>query len=605
MAGALIGNEVASTEPKRTQTFIVTHDGAGNRLPLMERSFMSFSFGGKHIEDFQLVVTLGDRLSKNLYADFEDVTSQYTTIDGQYYWGTRMNGNTLDFTLSTDYITDYMLEEFKHWFRPGVERDLILAEHPNRFIRARVATPPSMNMIPFGESVDYVINKSGDEEDRKEYKTKTTIYKGDINLSFTMCEPYWTGILNYMPYPGRGVHEASEDPMQQRIIDLLDTIIDTNTLTSKEALKICLEDNIPHDDALYADDDFSIGIKEPYTDIILLSTVPGLTTNGEPQTIDTPKDRISSEVSPDSSTWAQTYSQDVGVYYYVSSLKTAMADYSHADDEDDARIGYLLTSSSGFNFSGNTEDENGNNVKYLFYGGTAPSKPIISFVMNIVKHQEDDEYNGYIVHPINSITSDADAERSYIKVGEHYFKFTTPSICTMYNRVLEKLDNIDEDETIVNTKDWIRENIKNKYVRQWLFYCLDQAGAENDSITSEKWEQARNQFITFFVEQPRWVYDYVNRIREWEIKYEVSFEFNSKTGEAIGKFICRTPDKPINGKPITENVGDMVLSKYLIIDERNHLVDGRVVIGENGNCTKITTNEEIYDLKIIYNNMYF
>jgi hypothetical protein len=32
-----------------------------------------------------------------------------------------------------------MMEEFKNWFRGGVARPLILAEHPNREIIARIA----------------------------------------------------------------------------------------------------------------------------------------------------------------------------------------------------------------------------------------------------------------------------------------------------------------------------------------------------------------------------------------------------------------------------------------------------------------------------------
>ena len=593
MAEALIGNEVASTGLKRTQTFIVTHDGAGNRLPLMGRSFMSFSFGGKHIEDFQLVVTLGDRLSKNLYADFEDATSEYTTIDGQYYWGTRMHGNTLDFTLSTDYMTQNMVDDFKHWFRPGVERDLILAEHPNRFIRARVATAPSMSMIPFGEEAVYIINKTDNEETKKTYKTKTTIYKGEIQLSFTMCEPYWTGILNYMPYPGQGVRIAAEqDPMQQRIIDLLNTIANINTLTNQDALKICLEDGIPHDNVLYSDNDFSIGIKDPYTDTVLLSMVPGKAINGE-QTVNTPENEIDSEVARDKTTWARTYDEEKGYQYFLSVVKTATADLSHADLED-ATLGYLITTNAGFNFSGDSDDDE--NIKYLFYSGTAPSKPILNFTMQLIKDDDD----GYITHPLNSFSnSDDDDSYSYIRVGSHEFKFTTPSICTMYNKVLTKLDEAKDTEYLIDTKNYIRENIKDKYVRQWFFYCIQD---KNESMpTPEAWdEEVREKFTSFFVPQTKWIYDYITNRREKSEEYHAEFEFNSKTGEAIGTFKCKTPYNE-EGVLVTENVGDMVLSKYLIIDERNHLVDGRIILN---NCTEITTNEQISNFKLIYNNMY-
>jgi len=42
---------------------MATHNGAGDRLPLMNRSFISFSYGGKPIEDFGLIaITDGDAI---------------------------------------------------------------------------------------------------------------------------------------------------------------------------------------------------------------------------------------------------------------------------------------------------------------------------------------------------------------------------------------------------------------------------------------------------------------------------------------------------------------------------------------------------------------
>ena len=262
---ALIGHEEFSNTPKRTQTFLATHDGEGKRLPLMYRSFLSFSYGGKHIEDFNLIATYSDRLSKQVYSGFEDITSDYTTIDGQYYWGTRMEPNELDFTLSTDWIDQKTLEEFKMWFRPGVERDLILAEHPNRYISARVADPPSISMIPFGEEAQIAFtNHLGTTTT---YTTKTTVYRGDITLKFVMDQPYWTGILNYMPYIGGAGIDVEK--CSDKVKDLLNQIIVSNSLTSEDAFKICLEDGIPHDISFYGQDNFLIGITQAYTKVIL------------------------------------------------------------------------------------------------------------------------------------------------------------------------------------------------------------------------------------------------------------------------------------------------------------------------------------------------
>jgi len=49
----------------------------------MNRSFISFSFGGKDIESFDLIATTsGDRLNRTGYASFEDNTSSYDNLDG-------------------------------------------------------------------------------------------------------------------------------------------------------------------------------------------------------------------------------------------------------------------------------------------------------------------------------------------------------------------------------------------------------------------------------------------------------------------------------------------------------------------------------------------
>jgi len=78
----LVGQEELSNTPKRTQTFQATHDGAGKSLPLYLRSFLSFSYGGKAIEEFSLIVTYDERIEKGIYSEFEDATSDYTTVDG-------------------------------------------------------------------------------------------------------------------------------------------------------------------------------------------------------------------------------------------------------------------------------------------------------------------------------------------------------------------------------------------------------------------------------------------------------------------------------------------------------------------------------------------
>jgi hypothetical protein len=49
----------------------------------MNRSFISFTYGGRHIEDFNLIAsTPGDRLNRNGSAAFEDSVSSYENLNG-------------------------------------------------------------------------------------------------------------------------------------------------------------------------------------------------------------------------------------------------------------------------------------------------------------------------------------------------------------------------------------------------------------------------------------------------------------------------------------------------------------------------------------------
>jgi len=60
----------------------------------MYRSFISFTYGGKKIEDFDLIATIsGDRINRNAYASFDDTVSTYDNLDGQHYWATHYKTN--------------------------------------------------------------------------------------------------------------------------------------------------------------------------------------------------------------------------------------------------------------------------------------------------------------------------------------------------------------------------------------------------------------------------------------------------------------------------------------------------------------------------------
>ena len=173
------------------QVYEATHDGQGNALSRVYKQFISFTYGGKAIEDFNLLVVFAsDRLSKGIYSDFTDTTTTNTGIDGQLFWISQYNALTIHFDLETDGMSTQELEDFKSYFIPGVEREFILSEHPNRGILARVASTPQMEMVPF-EDVK-IITIAG-----KEYAAESSLYKGSISMDFICDDPFWYAIKSY------------------------------------------------------------------------------------------------------------------------------------------------------------------------------------------------------------------------------------------------------------------------------------------------------------------------------------------------------------------------------------------------------------------------
>lgn len=235
---------------RHSQVYTATHDGAGNYLPHMYRSFISFTWGGKRIEDFNLLAIIeNNALQRKIYADFNDNVTESDVWDGQIYWSSHHTSNSLELALFTDGITENQLDDFKRHFRPGRIEELILAEHPNRAIYARVAASPEMSILPFEEPITVMI--SG-----KEHVTSTTMYKGRINLEFVMDDPFWhsrVNILDELKADGTYNSNRWRDANSQEVLVLED----------KDALKIITEDGVPTSTMLKSDNKVFFGTEPP------------------------------------------------------------------------------------------------------------------------------------------------------------------------------------------------------------------------------------------------------------------------------------------------------------------------------------------------------
>ena len=514
---------------KRTQVFDATHDGAGKRLPYMYRSFISFTYGGKHIEDFNLIaITENNSLNRNLSANFEDITTSPAVSDGQFYWGTHYQNNQLSLTLFTDYISQKDLDDFKSWFQPGVERELILAENPFRGIMARVGAVSTMEMLPDEEKIEFKM--AGQIR-----RTSITSYKGSIHLTFTMDDPFWYSLYNVLDYQ---FDENMNAGVWRGIDGQPEVIVD-----SPDALKVIYEDRIPtlsmfdvsidntNIDENVTRGDGNIHNSTASININPLSTVSG---DDEAQSVQDTRAHISG------------YRLGVDYYGYVGLFINTM------------RNSMFPTFESGYS-----------NRKYLYYAGTAPSLPKISFTIQGPAMQT----SGYFSLIGNEYSSPSTPYSELVIEGyeKHVLRITTPSLFTAYNQarsILSRgLSGVELDEAL-------RDGVHHKKIRDIVF-SLGSKTAANLQSAFNSWATART-------------FDLV---------------FDCKTGATQLIYI------DTNGKEIKESAGDMVKSNHFKIIERNKLDDnGFVNLWENNKeysqLLYHNIGTTLYNFKIDYHYMY-
>lgn len=485
---------IAADPTYYSQVFKATHDGDGNRLPFRNRSFISFSFGGKWIEDYGfIVVSDGTKYSRPLYAEFAHNITQLDTVDGQIYWSTHYNANSLALTLATDGVRDDVLEEFKRWFAPHNQRELILAEHPNRGIIAHIASVPTFNTYVVKQEVTTKIGGI-------EYTTETTLHRGNITLEFEMDEPFWHSTSNIMCYI-----EEDDDVDYDKWLNANN--VATYALEDKDAIKVLLEDGVPINSMIKMNDmHFGNGL------------IASDDENSRKTLVGTDGDSSYADISP------------------------SAADTSHG------RIGPLLIAPS----EDSVFDSGIANAKYYYYAGTAPCAPTIYFTLTPIV---DD--NGYITSPYNSYDSSTNYNYNTIFVQSENlkeFRFTTPGIWTGYNQVIDILTGAGEGVAWTEIRELIRDNVKHYAPRAYGIKVIEDVKGNTINTTSELLATAIEQMKLF-------LYDANEHLNTMKCM------INCKTGQTSGEIAYRTVDDSLIS--IEENIGDMVRSDYLKIEERN------------------------------------
>lgn len=589
---------------KRGQVWQVTHDGGGNSLPYRYRSFISFSYGGKWIEDFDLIAYCnGNTMSRDGSAPFEDLVTEYDIMDGQYYHGTHYKPNTLSLDLVTDGIDQQKLEEFLHWFVGGKSRELILAEHPNRAIMARIAEAPQLNVTPFEKKITMQVAGI-------EYQTSTTVYRGTISLKLVSDLPFWYAKQNVLVLNqvNQGLLKGSNG----------NQLLTTETDLFKEALKVVYEDTVPLNSMVQSTMHFGGDYYASVDANLAYMLIAGPVNPNDPTT-------MPSDWNPDIPGYF-TYEVNNEIQYWRGA-RTEGASESVAL----GRIAGAVMATEDTSLTGPIA---ANSSKYqLFYGGTAPSPTILSFKINLTPVGSSD----YVNCIASSQAKNNSKEYSTIRlISEHQknFDFTTPNVITSYNKVIKLFKNISTNSIGTNWKDLqetIRDQIRHPAVRAYAIAIINKIQGDttyftDNGIFKEDGKTfCKNIMKKFF--QP-----YIQG-NDWSESYsDASFVFNAETGEAKGTFSywkaitdseniinfisnidtsTSADDIEDHFKEHTEDVGDMLRSNWLFIEDHNQLVDNQYVSAWTSasprNAHKvvpINVRTALQDLKVEYKNMY-
>lgn len=500
------------------------YKGASNDAPtsLLDRQFISFSFkpleeeNAKNIEDFNFVVVSSDDkgIAKDLYATFEDTTKSYAGINGQQWYTTKFNANALELRVGTDGVEDSELTEFLHWFRPGRIGELILSEHSNRKIKARIASAPTVEMTPFEKEVEVQIAGA-------KYKTSITEYKGFVTLNFVMDYPFWTATKTY--------YEFNE----------LDKLSDFD---KKIVYKTVYEDRVP--------------FLNQFTDNLKI------------------------KFAGDNSFYESRDTTDSSI---VGIARVNVAILGKAYD-------YLIKGGQSIDLKA------GESFK-IYYAGTAPCYPKISFTVNL-NHDSFKDKNAVETDYITKINNNYTKERfSYISIGKEKLRYTLPGFLSSYNEAVKVLRS-DKSGSYEKLIENIKYNVMDSYLCP-IVVSLIESVRGNKTVFDQG--QA-TQIIALLKES---------------ILGDYKFEIDCQSGICTVTFKLKIKERMVDDnylsgnygkiseveikKEIKEKCGDMLLSPCVKINQRSNLKNGFI---DTDSLINVVSSVDVKEFSIDYEYMY-
>ena len=239
---------------------------------------------------------------------------------------------------------------------------------------------------------------------------------------------------------------------------------------------------------------------------------------------------------------------------------------------------------------------------FFFYAGTAPSPTIITFTLT-------PRFDGYYVsEPCNSYAhTTSNKYNTFIieSVTQKTLQFTTPNLYTSYNKALQVFQNyVNSNNSWEKVREALRDTIRHPKVREYAIQILNAAQASAS-------DQAAVSGITYTTLQSN-MKKFLVGSSSLQVAKPATFTFNSKTGEATGIF-SYYPNGTTLSSDQKEDVGDMLKSNYIFIEDRNYpTAEGKIESwADTNDITRSYSHRIRHDvtngltnIQILYKNMY-
>lgn len=141
---------------------------------IIDYDYVAFSFNNifSQNDTFKIYRTnTGGRLNIPVKSTTQELTADVPGADGTYYFGSFIKQKVFDINFAFDNLNDKGLRALKRWLNYEDIAELWFAEEPYKVYSAKVASQPSLQVIPFEEN-------------------GTRVYKGEGSVQFIAYWPY-------------------------------------------------------------------------------------------------------------------------------------------------------------------------------------------------------------------------------------------------------------------------------------------------------------------------------------------------------------------------------------------------------------------------------